>query len=219
MLQEISSAIVNDLFGGNLIPKSNRSLISLEQIDDEVIAERELILREWWAKGAFTTGDYSYTIHCVSIDCDDMNKCPCKGIPGKITQHFEIPPVLNGVGTDNILFVGSTDGYTSFKIYYNISAIKFNKYRRNQNKPYVYIDKTPNENGMYDGWLFNAPMVKYIAVTAIFRDPRQLERYNCCESNAYLEMGGISSEIIRRLLVKKTNLYRTLPPPTSQIAD
>lgn len=148
-----------------------------------------------------------------------MNRCPCKNIPGTVTQHFEIPPVLEGLGDSAILFVGSTDKFVSYKIYYSIPSIQFNKYRRNKQQPYVYIDKTPNKNGMYDGWLFNAPMVKYIAVTAIFRDPRQLEGFNCCESSEYLEMGGISSEIIRRLLVKKTNLYRTLPPPTSQVAD
>lgn len=62
-------------------------------------------------------------------------------------------------------------------------------------------------------------MVKYVSVIGIFRDPRQLEDFSCCDSTEYLEMGGISSEIIRRILTKKMNLYRTLPPPTTQIAE
>lgn len=45
-LNEISSAIFNDLFGGSMRPVSNRSLLSLEQLEDEIIAERSLILRE-----------------------------------------------------------------------------------------------------------------------------------------------------------------------------
>ena len=45
-LNKIASAILNDLWGGNLIPLSNRSLISLEQIEDEVIEERSSIIRE-----------------------------------------------------------------------------------------------------------------------------------------------------------------------------
>lgn len=45
-INEIASAIINDLFGGNLIPLSNRSLISMEQIEDEVVAERSLIAKE-----------------------------------------------------------------------------------------------------------------------------------------------------------------------------
>jgi hypothetical protein len=45
-LNKIASAIINDLWGGNLIPMSNRSLISQEQIEDEVIEERVAIIRE-----------------------------------------------------------------------------------------------------------------------------------------------------------------------------
>lgn len=45
-LNKIASAIVNDLFGGNLIPISNRSLISIEQIEDEIIEERASIIKE-----------------------------------------------------------------------------------------------------------------------------------------------------------------------------
>lgn len=45
-IAEIASAIINDLFGGNLIVESNRSFISIEQISDEIVAEREMILRE-----------------------------------------------------------------------------------------------------------------------------------------------------------------------------
>jgi len=39
----------------------------------------------------------------------------------------------------------------------------------------VYIDTTPNANGMYDGFIFNAPLLKSISIIAIFKDPRQLE--------------------------------------------
>lgn len=45
-LSKIASAILNDLWGGNFIPESNRALISLEQIEDECIAEREMIIKE-----------------------------------------------------------------------------------------------------------------------------------------------------------------------------
>ena len=45
-INQVSSAIINDLFGGNLVPLSNRSLLSIEQMEDEVIAERILIAKE-----------------------------------------------------------------------------------------------------------------------------------------------------------------------------
>lgn len=203
-----------------MIPKSNRSLLSLEQLEDEVVEERGQILREWFMKSTLDLTDYALSINCIEVECDDMNRCPCKGLPGKVVQHFEIPPLVESIGRAALLFVGSTDRQTSYYITFNLDTLKYQKYRKNkQNRPYVYVEKFPNKNGFYDCWLFNAPMVKYVSVVGIFRDPRQLEGFNCCESTEYLEMGGISNEIIRRLLAKKTNLYRTLPPPTSQIAD
>lgn len=45
-LNKLTSAIINDLWGGNLIPLSNRSLISEEQIADECIETRSSIIRE-----------------------------------------------------------------------------------------------------------------------------------------------------------------------------
>jgi hypothetical protein len=33
---------------------------------------------------------------------------------------------------------------------------------------------------MYDGFIFNAPLLKEISITAAFKDPRQLKKYKCC---------------------------------------
>ena len=217
-LNQIASSIINDLWGGNLIPLSNRSLISIEQIEDECIAEREQIIREWYFRNIFSKNDLALAINCVEVDCKDPNKCPCKSLPGELIQHFEIPQLMDGLGRDAILYLGSTDRTTSYKIYFSQEAVKYQKYRkRGIDKPYVYIEKTPNENGLYDGWVFNAPFVKYIAVIGIFKDPRQVEKFGCCDSTDYLELGSVSSEIIRRILAKKTSLYRSQVPPTSQI--
>jgi len=48
-------------------------------------------------------------------------------------------------------------------IYYT-SPHAFNYYRkyrrRGKNRPFVYIDVAPNENGMLDCFIFNAPLLK-----------------------------------------------------------
>jgi hypothetical protein len=44
--------------------------------------------------------------------------------------------------------------------------------KRGKYKPFVYIDTTPNERGMYDCFIFNAPLIKEVSVVAIFKDPR-----------------------------------------------
>ena len=223
-VNQIASAIINDLFSGNLVSLSNRAMISQEQIEDECIEARCAIIKDWYLKNMLNLGDMMVAINCVEVDCKDQNKCSCMSslANAKMAKHFEIPQLMPGLGVDALSFVGSTDRSHAFKVYYNLEAIKYQqhyqKYRkRPNNKPFVYIEKTPNENGMYDCWIFDAPFVQYIAVIGIFKDPRQLEKYNCCDDIDYLEMGAISNEIKNRILQKKIQLYRTSAPPAAPV--
>ena len=223
-VNQIASAIINDLFSGNLVSLSNRALISQEQIEDECIEARSAIIKDWYLKNILNLGDMMVAINCIEVDCKDQNKCSCMSslANAKMAKHFEIPQLMPGLGVDALAFVGSTDRSHAFKVYYNLEAIKcqqhYQKYRKRlNNKPFVYIEKTPNENGMYDCWIFDAPFVQYIAVIGIFKDPRQLEKYNCCDDIDYLEMGAISNEIKNRILQKKIQLYRTSAPPAAPV--
>ena len=223
-VDQITSAIINDLFSGNLVSISNRAMISQEQLADEVIETRGAIIKDWYIKNMLNLSDMMVAINCIEVDCKDQNKCSCISslANAKMAKHFEIPQLMPGLGADALAFVGSTDRSHAFKVYYNLEAIKYQqhyqKYRkRPNNKPFVYIEKTPNENGMYDCWIFDAPFVQYIAVIGIFKDPRQLEKYNCCDDIDYLEMGAISNEIKNRILQKKIQLYRTSAPPAAPV--
>jgi len=56
---------------------------------------------------------------------------------------------------------------------YTSQAYRFNNFKKIGAKtPYVYIDTTPNENNMYDCFVFNAPMLKRISFVGIFKDLR-----------------------------------------------
>lgn len=210
-LEELVSAIYNDLISGTMIPASNRQFISLDQIEDECIETRATIIREWYLKSLLTKGELAVALNCVEVDCKDQNKCVCKGIPNaKLAKHFEIPALAEGLGDEAITFIGSTDRDEYYKVYFTKEATRYHQYKKRAfNKPYVYIERTLNENGKYDGWIFNAPYVKNIAIIATFKDPRQLKEYNCCTDVDYLDMGSISDEIKRRILNKKLQLYRT----------
>ena len=151
-LNEIASAVCNDLFSGSMIPPSNRSLISLEQLEDEAIEIRKSVIKEFYNRSILSFNDIAYSINCIEIDCKDMNRCPCKSLPGKTAQHFEIPRLIDGLGDAAILFIGSTDRTTSYKIYSSLASANFQAYKkRGSDDPYVYIDRTVNENGMLDG--------------------------------------------------------------------
>lgn len=127
--------------------------------------------------------------------------------------HFEIPQIMTGFGTSAIGYIGSIDRQNPF-IYYVTSDFSRNyqKYRkRGKNQPYVYIDPTPNEHNMYDGFIFNAPLIEYLSVVAIFKDLRQLEGYNCCEDLDETEnYNFIDIEVKNRLVQLKVNYYRQL---------
>ena len=182
--------------------------LSLEQLEDEVIECREAIIKEWYLKGLLKPHDLMLSINCINVDCADPAKC-CNTSSGKSQAHFEIPVLMNDLGVDAVYWIGTIDKEERYDVYYSLDPLKYRKYKkRGANKPYVYIDKTPNENGMYDGWVFNAPFVKMISITAIFKDPRQLEMFNCCAKNDFLEMGSVTSEIKRRLTEQKLRYYR-----------
>ena len=208
-VEEISSAIFNDVTSALAGANSNPA-IDIYQLQDEVVAERERVVLEWWKKGILQKGDLLTTISCVNVDCDNPSKC-CNNQAGYSEKHFEIPQLISGIGEDAIYWIGSADRKQPYSVYYSPIQASYHKYnKRKANKPYVYIEKSPNQNGMYDGWIFNLPFVKTITVIGIFRDPRQLERLGCdgnCD-NANGDFGSISREVQNRLTKEKIYFYR-----------
>lgn len=151
-------------------------------------------------------------LNCIDVDCKDKSRC-CKANYGKTTPHFEIPVLAMELGNDAIEFIGSVDREVQF-VFYTDTTYQYHKYRkRNANKPYVYVETTLNENGMFDAWIFNAPFIKTISVIGIFRDPRQLEGYNCCNENTYLNIDSMAAAIKERLVRKYLLYYRQLKTP------
>lgn len=210
-IDQIASAIYNDVFSGLRNVNSN-ILLSMEQLEDEVLEERQTVIKEWFLKGLINVKDLQMAINCIEIDCKDPARC-CKINLGEPAQHFEIPPLVNDLGDKAITYIGSVDRSREFTVYTSTSY-KYHQYRRRSTQtPYVYIETTPNENGMYDGWLFNAPFVKYIAVIGIFKDPRQLAQYNCCNQTDEFDLGGLSNEVKKRLTEKKLRYYRQFQSP------
>lgn len=208
-VDELTSAVYNDIEAG-LVGIHSNPTISMEQLADEVVAERERVILEWWKKGILQKGDLLTAINCVNVDCNDPTKC-CNNAAGISEKHFEIPQTIAGLGSDSIFWIGSADRKQQFSVYNSPVQASYHKYKRHgRNRPYVYIENTPNKNGMYDGWIFNLPFVKTIAVVGIFRDPRQLEKMGCdgnCDNDSG-DFGSISMEVKDRLTKSKLYFYR-----------
>ena len=212
-ITKLASAIRNDVVSGLRGYHTNMSM-SLEQLEDDIVDMRLQILKEYSLKGILPVRDLYISINCITVDCKDLERCrcnntdPCFSTP---TAHFEIPQLVNDYGTLSIDYLGSADRQLPFIYYTSLSNYRNHKYRKKKkNKPYVWIDTTPNENGMYDCFVYNAPLLNTISITAIFKDLRQLERYSCCTEDN--NMSFIDTEVKKRLTQKKLLYYRQYAP-------
>lgn len=216
-IDKLVSAIKNDVISGLRGYHTNLSM-SDEQLADDIVDERLQIIKEYSLKGILPTRDLYLSINCIPVDCKDIERCRC----GKEdcltpTAHFEIPQLLNDYGLQSVDYIGSSDRQLPFIYYTSSTAFRYHKYKkRGKNKPYVWIDTTPNEKGMYDCFVFNAPLLSQVSITAIFKDPRQINELssscNCVEGMDN-NMSFINNEIKKRLTEKKIRYYRQLQAP------
>lgn len=210
---KLASAIYNDIVSGLRGMHANPTM-SIKQLEDDIVDERLQIIKEYSLKGILPKNDLLLSINCIDVDCKSLERCDCGKGGDTPVAHFEIPQLLNDFGELSIDYIGSTDRLLPFIYYTSSSAWMYHQYRkRGRNKPYVYIDVTPNENNMYDCFIFNAPYIKQVSVVAIFKDPRQLEMYNCCPEVDIENLTFINTEIKKRLTEKKLRYYRQLAAP------
>lgn len=226
-VRRVADAIYNDIVSGLRGYHTNPSM-SIEQLEQEVVETRLAIIKEYMLKNVLPVQDLLMSLNCIPVDCDSLDKCSCNSATcgSDPIAHFQIPQLLFDYGLNKaIYYVGTTDKQVSFRVYtkpFNkISTIQ--KYRkRGKNKPWVYIDITPNQEGLLDCYIFDAPLIKQITVIGIFKDPRQLEDFQCdCASedinNKATQMDNnlnfIDTLVKERLTKLKIYYYRQLSAP------
>jgi hypothetical protein len=208
-LDKLKSSIYNNVMSGLRGASINNSF-TLEQIEDGIIQERLSIIKEYAAKNLIPIKDLMYSIRCIEVDCESLDRCCCD-IRGTVVKHIEIPQIFNDFGQQAIDYMGSTDGLVSYVVYTD-NTFKVHKYkRRGANDPYVWVDITPNQNGMYDAFIFNAsPMLSNMLVRIIPKDIRQLEQYECCPTEEISNISFIDTEIEKRMTEKYIRYYRQM---------
>ena len=221
IVDKIASAVFNDIVSG--LSGYNATInLSLEQLKDEVVEERLQVIKEYSLKNLIPIKDLLTSLNCIEIDCKSLDKC-CEIDDNfsKPIAHFQIPQIINDFGDNAIHYIGSVDKSLKFKVYTIPITFKYHKYKLfRKNKPYIFIDTTPNENNFYDGWIFNAPLLERISIIAIFKDPRQVEQLSCCGYSEADNLSFIATEVKTRLITKKLKYYRQLyqpPMPNNQI--
>ncbi len=223
--RRLADAVFNDIVSGLRGYHQNMSM-SIEQLEEEIVQMRLAVIKEYMLKGILPIDDLLMSLNCIPVDCDTLDKCKCRGtVCGEPVAHFQIPQLLFDFGLNkSIKYIGSSDKQHSFLVYTKpVDKIKtYQKYRkRGKNKPWVYIDVTPNYEGLLDCYIFNAPLVKQVSVVAIFKDPRQLEEFQCdCDSKGNDEatqmdynLNFLDIVIKDRLTQQKLKYYRQYAAP------
>ena len=150
-LDKLASAIRNDIYSGLQGYHTNLSL-NVEQLKDDIVDERLQIIKEFALKGTLPYKDLLVALNCVPVDCKNIEKCRCTSDYGTPTAHFEIPQIVNDFDDLLIDYIGTIDKETEFILYTSLNNKRLHKYKRRANvqKPFVWIDVTPNENGILD---------------------------------------------------------------------
>ena len=213
MYTKLASSIYNDVMSGLRGYTSNISM-SLDQLEDEIVDERLAIIKEYSLKGILPNKDLYFTINCIETDCKSLDNCVNACFSTTPIVHFAIPQIVNDYGEKSIEYLGSTDHLNQFLVVNSHSALRSQNYRkRGKNKPTVFINTSPNEDNLYDCFVFNAPMLSNVTIVAIFKDLRQVKEMFNCEDIDIDNMNFIDNEVRRRLIEKKVRWYRQLAPP------
>jgi len=216
-LEQLTSAIYNNVVAG--LKSTNANIpFTHEHIEDSIISERLNMIKQYTIKGLLPKNDLLIPIPCIQLDCQPISKCPIDcgitGNPNDYYLHFEIPQIINDFGREAIEYIGSKDRMNAFKVYLGGVGFAYNKYRtRRNNKPYVWIDVATNPNNKYDGYVFNAPIMKDITAIIIPKDPRQLNEYSCCPQESIDYFSFFAADIEKSLSEKFIRYYRQLTYP------
>ena len=184
-IEKLASQIINDVVSGLRGYHSNLAL-NRDQLGDEIVACRLEILHQYFLKGIIPVKDLLIAINCVNVDCESLERCRCREYneDDTLVAHFQIPQLISYYGKDAIEYIGSTDRRNKFQVITSLTELENRQYKkRGKDKPYVWIDTAPNAEGMLDCFIFNAPFLEQVSVVGVFKDPRQLNRYNCCNTD------------------------------------
>ena len=184
-IEKLASQIINDVVSGLRGYHSNLAL-NRDQLGDEIVACRLEILHQYFLKGIIPVKDLLIAINCVNVDCESLERCRCREYneDDTLVAHFQIPQLISYYGKDAIEYIGSTDRRNKFQVITSLTELENRQYKkRGKDKPYVWIDLAPNASGMLDCFIFNAPFLEQVSVVGVFKDPRQLNRYNCCNTD------------------------------------
>lgn len=165
-LNQIGSQILNAVYAGLKGPSN--FAVSIEQIKDEVIQERERQAKALAGAGTYIRESFAQNIPKLTLIETDMS-----GIPGYDSNRkvlwAKIPELIYAYGFKPVLFVTVPNYGAYFKVVYGNDFFYVSNDRYTANAPTIWIKDT-------DLYLLNPPTVntKTLAARMVFENPRAL---------------------------------------------
>lgn len=224
-LNEITSAIrnrVSDGLSGNI---SNQAY-SIKQLEEEVDLERAAYIQTYSDSGRKMNAKYMYqSIDGMHVECHDLSQnAPCGFSSGSGVPAVKIPPVASTFDDSAVEYFGLMNKQEDFIVYFDTDSISNHKYRhRTAKRPFIWIDTSPDKEGMMTAFLLNAgkySTLKYISIRAIFEHPSTIGNTDPSYGDKeYPAPGHVQKHIIDTLTEKYVRYFRqmNIPPlPNTQ---
>lgn len=210
-IPEQAASIINNVLSG-LRGITNDCPISQEQVEEEAVLERNQIIKEYLSKQIIQPSAVAQTLD--SVKTDDMSLSTTLNTD-QLLKHVEIPKLFMDLQRSTMLYIGSSDKYDPYMVYFD-ESFSYHKYRiRGSKMPYVYINPTPNANDAIDVFIFNDEP-EYISIKAVFQDPREVYYKNLIRDPEFKEFNDttfIANDVIRRLSEKYLRHYVQINQP------
>ena len=179
-LKEISYNILNLMRGGR---SSNDELISIPQIEFNIMHYRAMLIRRDFARNGITTRHLEQDLVCLELEPISLNTC-CSIYeePGMASSECKVKKTIRKIPRtvrfnfeEAITYVGTIDKLTHIQLV-PPHMVKFNKYSKYTGKKQKAF--------MLNDYLYvtNTEGLDFINMRGIFEDPRELATYiNCLE--------------------------------------
>ena len=177
-LNEISHNILNLIRGGR---SSNDELISIKQIEFNILHYRAMLIRRDYAKNGIVTRHLEQDLGCLELEPISLNTC-CSIYeePGLTSSECKVKKTIRKIPKtvrfnfeEAITYVGTIDKLNTIQLV-PAAAVKFNKYNKytkNKQKAFILQDHL---------YVINTQGLDFINLRGIFEDPRELATYTNC---------------------------------------
>lgn len=214
-LNELASAVQNNIVNG--LKGTDSFSHSLEQIKDEVIALRNsLVEMQAQRDAAFKPAEHAQSISCIKMECMSPEDCchPCgKGS----VLGFKHPKLLVIKYHSPVVYLGTANHRQPFKVYLDHNYIYHeSRLFGDRKQPYAWTDLSPDKDNLIRTLVFfpHEERETLIAtLTAIFENPLDLRRYDCCKGIDVNIGDKMANDIISNLTARYVPLYSRIPVP------